>query len=72
MSMDKSKKFSEPWQKMTYYSISDNDFKSSNDGNDIECKINVFDIRYEKNLESAQPIKVKFEFSYSLAYMNTF
>ena len=42
--------------------ISDNDFRSSNDGNNIGCNIYAFDIRYQKNFESSQPIKVEFKF----------
>ena len=42
--------------------ISDNDFRSSNDGNNIGYNLYVFDIRYHKNFKSAQPIKVEFEF----------
>ena len=43
--------------------ISDNDFRSSNDGNNIGYNIYAFDIRYQKNFESAQPIKVEFNFN---------
>ena len=43
--------------------ISDHDFKSSNDGNDIGYKIYAFDIRYQKFFENAQPVKVEFKFS---------
>ena len=43
--------------------ISDNDFRSSNNPNDIGHKLNVFDLRYQKNLESTQLIKVDFIFS---------
>ena len=43
--------------------ISDLDFKSSNDGNDIGYNIYAFDIRYQKNFENAQPVKVEFKFS---------
>ena len=43
--------------------ISDHDFKSSNDGNDIGYNIYAFDIRYQKNFENSQPIKVDFKFS---------
>ena len=43
--------------------ISDHDFKSSNDGNDIGYNIYAFDIRYQKNFENSQPIKVEFKFS---------
>ena len=43
--------------------ISDNDFRTSNDGKNIDYNLYVFDIRYHKNFESAQPIKVEFKFS---------
>ena len=36
----------------------DNDFRPSNINNDIGYKLYVFDIRYQKNFENAQPIKV--------------
>ena len=39
--------------------ISDNDFRSSNNGNDIGYNFYVFDIKYQKDLESAQTIKVE-------------
>ena len=42
--------------------ISDNDFRSTNDGNNIGYNLNVFVIRYQKDFESAQPIKVEFKF----------
>ena len=42
--------------------ISDNDFRSSNDGNNIGFNLYVFNIRYQKNFESVQPINVEFEF----------
>ena len=42
--------------------ISEHDFRSSNDGNNIGYNIYVFDIRYPKNFESSQPIKVEFKF----------
>ena len=42
--------------------ISDNDFRSSNDGDNIGYNIYAFDIRYQKNFESSQPIKVEFKF----------
>ena len=42
--------------------ISDNDFRSSNDGHNIGYNLYIFDIRYQKNFESAQPIKVEFKF----------
>ena len=43
--------------------ISDNDFRSSNGGNDIGNNLYVFDIKYQKNFESAQPIKIEFKIS---------
>ena len=42
--------------------ISDLDFKSSNDGVKIGYNIYAFDIRYQKNFESSQPVKVEFNF----------
>ena len=42
--------------------ISDNDFRSSNDGNIIGYNLYVFDRRYQKNFESVQPMKVEFKF----------
>ena len=41
--------------------ISDNDFGSTNNGDDIGCNLYVFDIGYQRNIESAQPIKVEFK-----------
>ena len=43
--------------------ISENDFRSSNNNNDIGYNIYAFDIRHQKNFENAQPIKVEFKFS---------
>ena len=43
--------------------ISDHDFRSSNDGNDIGYNIYAFDIRYQKNFENSQSVKVEFNFS---------
>ena len=43
--------------------ISDHDFKSSNDGNDSGYNIYAFDIRYQKNFENSQPVKVEIKFS---------
>ena len=43
--------------------ISEDDFRSSNEGNDIGYNIYAFDIRYQKNFENAQPVKVEFKFS---------
>ena len=46
--------------------IHDIDFRSSNDGNDIGYNLNVFEIRHQKNLESAQAIEVEFKVSEKL------
>ena len=46
-----------------YPYISDHDFRSSNEGDNIGYNLYVFDIRYQKNLEAAQSIKVKLNFS---------
>ena len=43
--------------------ISDNDFRSSNNHNDFGHNLYVFDTRCHKNLEIAQPVKVKIIFS---------
>ena len=42
--------------------ISNPDFRSSNNGDNIGYNIYVFDIQYQKNFESSQPIKVEFKF----------
>ena len=42
--------------------ISDNDFRSSNNNDDIGYNLYVFDISYQKSLENTQPIKVEFKF----------
>ena len=42
--------------------ISDHDFRSSNNNNDIGYNLYVFHIRYQKNFENSQPIKVEFKF----------
>ena len=42
--------------------ISDEDFRSSKNNNDIGYNLYVFDIRYQKNFENSQPIKVEFKF----------
>ena len=41
--------------------ISNQNFRSSNDSDDIGYKLYVFDIRYPKNFESAQLIKVEYK-----------
>ena len=43
------------------------DFRSSNNGNEIGYNIYAFDIRYQKNFENAQPVKVEFKFSENIA-----
>ena len=47
--------------------ISEDDFRSSNEGNNIGYNIYAFDIRYQKNSENAQPVKVEFKFSENIA-----
>ena len=42
--------------------ISEDDFGPNNDGDNIGYNIYAFDIRYQKNFESSQPIKVEFKF----------
>ena len=42
--------------------ISEHDFRSPNDGNNIGYNIYAFDIRYQKDFESSQPINVEFKF----------
>ena len=42
--------------------ISEDDSRSSNDGDNIGYNILCFDIRYQKNYESGQSIKVEFNF----------
>ena len=41
--------------------ISENEFRSSNDDNDIGYNIYAFDIRYQKSFQSSQPIKIEFK-----------
>ena len=43
--------------------ISQADFRASNDGNNIGYNIYAFDIRYQKNFENAQPVRIEFKFS---------
>ena len=43
--------------------ISDEDFRSSNNINNIGYNLYVFDIRYQKDFENSQPIKVEFKFT---------
>ena len=42
--------------------ISEDDFRSSNDGDTIGNNIHAFDIRYQKNFESGQSVEVEFKF----------
>ena len=42
--------------------ITEDDFRSSNEGNYIGYKIYAFAIRYQKNFENAQPVEVEFKF----------
>ena len=42
--------------------LSENDFRSSNDGDNFVYNIHDCDIRYQKNFENAQTIKVEFKF----------
>ena len=42
--------------------ISDHDFRSSNNNNDIGYNSFAFDIRYQKKFENSQSIKVEFKF----------
>ena len=46
--------------------ISDRDFRSSNNNNDIGYNLYVFDIRYQKDFENAHPIQVEFKFDQSI------
>ena len=41
--------------------LSEHDFRSSNDGDNIGYSLYAFDIRYQKSFESAQPMKVDFK-----------
>ena len=43
--------------------ITEDDFRSSNEGNNIGYNIYAFDIRYQKIFENAQPVRVEFKFS---------
>ena len=43
--------------------ITEDDFRSSNEGNNIGYYIYAFDIRYQKNFENAQPVEVEFKYS---------
>ena len=41
--------------------ISQDDFRSDNNGNNIGYNIHVFDIRYQKNYQSGQSVKIEFK-----------
>ena len=43
--------------------VTEDDFRSSNEGNNIGYNIYAFDIRYQENFENAHPVKVEFKFS---------
>ena len=47
--------------------ITDGEFRSSNEGNDVGYNIYAFDIRYQKNFENSQTVKVEFKFSENIA-----
>ena len=47
--------------------ISEDDFRSSNEANNIGYNIYAFDIRYQKNFENAQLVKIEFIFSENIA-----
>ena len=47
--------------------ISEDDFRSSNEANNIGYNIYAFDIRYQKNFENVQPVKIEFKFSENIA-----
>ena len=42
--------------------ISEDDFRSNNDGDNIGYNIHCFDIRYQKNYENGQSVNVEFKF----------
>ena len=42
--------------------ISEDDYRSSSDGDNIVYDIHVFDIRYQKSFETGQSVKVEFKF----------
>ena len=47
--------------------ITEDDFRSSNEGNNIGYNIYAFDIRYQKNFENSQPVKVEYKCSENIA-----
>ena len=42
--------------------LTDDDYRSSNDGDNIGYNIHVFDIRYQKKFETGQLVKIEFKF----------
>ena len=42
--------------------ITEDDFRSSNDGDDIVYSIHSFDTRYQKSFESDESVKVEFKY----------
>ena len=49
--------------------ISEHDFGSSNIGNIVGYNSQVFDIRYRRNFESAQPMKLNFQKEFQLRFL---
>ena len=47
--------------------ITEDDFRSSNEDNIIGYNIYAFDIRYQKNFENSQPVKVEYKLSENIA-----
>ena len=47
--------------------ISEDDFRSSTEANNIGYNIYAFDIRYQKNFENARPVKIEIKFSENVA-----
>ena len=41
--------------------VSEDDFRSDNNGNNIGYNIHVFDIRYQKKYQSSQSVKIEFK-----------
>ena len=41
--------------------ITEDDFRSSNDGDDVGYNVHIFDLRYQKNFEGGQLVKVEFK-----------
>ena len=62
MAIIKLKKLLKHLQMMILLQLYISDYRLSNDDDDIGYNIYAFDIRYQKNFESAQPINVEFKF----------